>query len=66
MGHWSGKLVVYEYKFMPARGHLEFSSQPVTLLGHEGPIQNIYICCNFSIVVSGSQDGSAIIWDLNK
>ncbi|XP_069691772.1 lysosomal-trafficking regulator isoform X2 [Periplaneta americana] len=66
MGHWSGKLVVYEYKFSPSRGHLEFHSEPVTLLGHDGPIHNIYICRSFSIVVTGSQDGSAIIWDLNN
>ena len=66
MGHWSGKLIVYEYKFSPARGHLEFHSEPVTLLGHDGPIQSIYICRNFSVVVTGSQDGTAIIWDLNK
>ncbi|GFG30500.1 hypothetical protein Cfor_08123, partial [Coptotermes formosanus] len=66
MGHWSGKLVVYEYKFTPSKGHLEFNSEPVTLLGHEGAIQSIYICCSFSIVVSASHDGSAIIWDLNN
>ena len=66
MGHWSGKLVVFEYKFTPSKGHLEFNSEPVTLLGHDGAIRSIYICCGFSIVVSASQDGSAIIWDLNK
>lgn len=66
MGHLSGKLVVYEYKFTPSKGHLEFNSEPVILLGHEGAIQSIYICCSFSIVVSASHDGSAIIWDLNK
>ncbi|XP_068085277.1 lysosomal-trafficking regulator [Anabrus simplex] len=66
IGHLSGKLVVYEYKFDPSRGLLEFRNEPVTLLGHTGTIHSLYICRSFSIVVSGSEDGTAIAWDLNN
>ncbi|KAG8236413.1 hypothetical protein J437_LFUL012834 [Ladona fulva] len=66
VGHASGKLVVYKYNFSPMKGQLEFQRLPVTLLGHSGGILNICICRAFSIAVTASQDGTAIIWDLNK
>ncbi|KAK6999253.1 lysosomal-trafficking regulator isoform X2, partial [Biomphalaria glabrata] len=37
-----------------------------SLYGHNGPITCLCVCQAFSIVVSGSADGSCIIWDLNR
>ncbi|GLH06434.1 Neurobeachin [Gryllus bimaculatus] len=66
LGHCSGKLVVFEYKFDPGKGVLDFRSDPVTLLGHSSAITSLCICRSFSVVASGSQDSSTILWDLNN
>ena len=36
-----------------------------TLYGHDGKINSISICVQFSILITASDDHSAIIWDLN-
>ncbi|XP_063221149.1 lysosomal-trafficking regulator isoform X2 [Bacillus rossius redtenbacheri] len=66
LGHWSGRLAVYQYRFNPARGQLEFRANPSVLLGHAGPVLSAHICPAFSVAVTSSQDGSAVIWDLNS
>ncbi|XP_071440474.1 lysosomal-trafficking regulator isoform X2 [Hetaerina americana] len=66
VGHSSGKLVVYKYNFCPLKGQLDFVKPPVTLQGHSAGILSLCINRNFSIVVTASQDGTAIIWDLNN
>jgi len=40
-------------------------SNPTSLYGHDSRINSISICKEFSIIISGSSDCSAIIWDLN-
>ena len=37
-----------------------------TLLGHSDAITSIYACRPYSIVVTGSKDTLAIVWDLNR
>ncbi|XP_055879864.1 lysosomal-trafficking regulator-like isoform X2 [Biomphalaria glabrata] len=37
-----------------------------SLYGHNEPITCLCVCQAFSIVVSGSADGTCIIWDLNR
>lgn len=34
--------------------------------GHRGPVTCVAASRTWSIVVSGSKDGSAIVWDLNR
>ncbi len=36
------------------------------LLAHSDAISNIAVCRPFSIVVTGSCDCTAVIWDLNR
>lgn len=36
------------------------------LCGHQGPITVLQVCKAFGVVVSGSEDMTAIIWDLNR
>lgn len=42
------------------------SGRKIRLQGHQASIICLEICSAFSIVVSGSEDGTAIIWDLNR
>ncbi|XP_035828113.1 lysosomal-trafficking regulator isoform X2 [Aplysia californica] len=37
-----------------------------TLYGHSGAVTCLYVCQAFSLLVSGSQDGTIILWDLNR
>lgn len=61
----SGRLLVLRLNFQPTRGVLESRGPPSQLLGHSAPVLSLALCRAFSIAVSGSQDGSAIMWDLN-
>ncbi len=36
------------------------------LYGHAGPITSMYVSKPFSVIVTASQDTTAIIWDLNR
>ncbi|XP_028398812.1 lysosomal-trafficking regulator-like [Dendronephthya gigantea] len=45
---------------------LEILGRKIRLQGHEASITCIEISEAFSIVVTGSEDGTAIIWDLNR
>lgn len=65
IGYSTGKILVYKYKFVPSKGTLEFSSDPIILLGHTSAVLSLTLCRSFSVALSGSQDGSAILWDLN-
>ncbi|XP_046387473.1 lysosomal-trafficking regulator isoform X2 [Ischnura elegans] len=66
VGHSSGKVVVYKYNFSPLKGQLDFGRPPVILQGHSAGVLSLCINRSFSIVVTASQDGTAIIWDLNN
>ena len=45
---------------------MEVLGSRVRLLGHKDCITCMELCQAFSIVVSGSCDKTAIIWDLNR
>uniref|UniRef100_A0A1B6DVR8 Lysosomal-trafficking regulator n=1 Tax=Clastoptera arizonana TaxID=38151 RepID=A0A1B6DVR8_9HEMI len=66
IGYDSGKILVYRYEFKPSRGVMEFLPDPVVLLGHPTAVLTITLSRAFSIAISGSIDGSAILWDLNR
>ena len=36
------------------------------MYGHGGAVTAIALCRSFSVLVSSSEDGSLIIWDLNR
>nr|XP_018917180.1 PREDICTED: lysosomal-trafficking regulator [Bemisia tabaci] len=66
VGHESGNITIYRYTFNYNQGSVDLNQEPVKLLGHAGPVLSLSVNRAFSIVLSGSADGSAIIWDLNK
>ena len=41
-------------------------SETHMLRGHSGSVSCVAACRAWSIIVSGSEDGTAIIWDLNR
>lgn len=36
------------------------------LCAHDGSITCVQICENYAIIISGSEDGTCVVWDLNK
>ncbi|KAF4527890.1 hypothetical protein B566_EDAN012302 [Ephemera danica] len=61
----SGRLLVLRFPLHATKGVLEPCEAPCQLLGHEERVLTLSICRAFSIAVSGSRDGTAIIWDIN-
>ncbi|XP_063958609.1 lysosomal-trafficking regulator-like isoform X1 [Lytechinus pictus] len=66
-GMASGMIIAYNIKFNPYKqSSIEVTRSVVRLLGHTGPVTCLYVCRPYSILVSASQDGTCIIWDLNR
>ncbi|GIX83957.1 lysosomal-trafficking regulator [Caerostris extrusa] len=66
VAHFSGIISVYSL-YIGASGQTVAQEQPVLQLNaHTDSITSIYICKAFSIFVSASNDGSVVIWDLNR
>lgn len=65
IGHSSGNITVYKYRFIENRESIEFFENPITITGHKNSVTNIVICRPYSIAVSAGEDGVVIIWDLN-
>lgn len=55
-----------KYYFVFKEPGIEVLGSRVRLHGHKDSITCIEVCQAFSIVVSGSCDNTAIIWDLNR
>lgn len=67
IGTSTGTLSVVPAKYSPFKEpHIEVLDSRVRLHGHKDAITCIEVCKAFSIVVSGSCDSTAIIWDLNR
>ncbi|KAJ7352935.1 endosome to lysosome transport via multivesicular body sorting pathway [Desmophyllum pertusum] len=67
IGTSTGTLSVLPVKYNPsAESGIEVLGSRVRLHGHKDFITCIEVCQAFSIVVSGSCDKTAIIWDLNR
>ena len=45
---------------------VSYTGEVVHLRGHNGPVTSLCVCRPFGIVVSGSEDRTAIIWDTNR
>ncbi|XP_039285549.1 lysosomal-trafficking regulator [Nilaparvata lugens] len=66
IGYSSGRILVYRYRFIVGKNTVEFAQQPEVLVGHSKAILSLALSHEFSVAVSGGQDGSAIIWDMNR
>lgn len=67
IGTSTGTLSVLPVKYSPTtEPAIEVLGSRVRLHGHKNSITCIELCQAFSIVVSGSCDTTAIIWDLNR
>ncbi len=67
LGFECGKLVVMHYCLHPKDLTLTtVVDQDVTLYGHSNAISALVLCREFGVAVSGSLDGSAIIWDFHR
>ncbi|CAB3359283.1 Hypothetical predicted protein [Cloeon dipterum] len=62
----SGRILVMRFDIQPDRHQLNPKKELVQLLGHKGPVLSLALSVAYSVAVSGSQDGLAIIWDLNS
>ena len=68
VGHRSGLIKVYPFRFDPVRTSLQLADQaaPTVLVGHRGPVTQIQLCTSFAVAVSAGSDGSCILWDLHR
>lgn len=65
IGYSSGRILVYKYQFVTGQNNVEFSTEPYILTGHTSPILSISLSHNFSVALTGCQDGVSILWDMN-
>lgn len=49
----------------PQPAEIEVESQ-VHLYGHTGEVTSLFVCKPYSILISVSDDGTCILWDLNR
>uniref|UniRef100_A0A8D8QMF4 Lysosomal-trafficking regulator n=1 Tax=Cacopsylla melanoneura TaxID=428564 RepID=A0A8D8QMF4_9HEMI len=65
LGLTNGNILVYEYELNANSNKIEFTKPPTTLLGHSKQVTDLYLCANFSVAVSSSEDGTCLLWDIN-
>ncbi|XP_042325199.1 lysosomal-trafficking regulator isoform X2 [Sceloporus undulatus] len=65
-GSKCGVITAYMNRFTSSTpSEIEMESQ-VHLYGHTAEITSLFVCKPYSIMISVSQDGTCIIWDLNR
>ncbi|XP_058238437.1 lysosomal-trafficking regulator isoform X2 [Hemibagrus wyckioides] len=62
-GSKCGVITAYSNRFVASE--MEVESQ-VHLYGHTDEVTGLFVCKPYSILISVSQDGTGIIWDLNR
>lgn len=63
----SGTITIYNTVFNQAKEScLQIKGSRQVLHGHTGKINALVVCKAYSVVVSGSEDSTCIIWDLNR
>ena len=62
----TGKIEVMGLSFLPKDLSLSLSDEVVPLFAHSDRVNALELCPEFSLAVSGSDDGSSIIWDLKS
>ncbi|CAH1790633.1 unnamed protein product [Owenia fusiformis] len=66
-GCQSGVIVIYTTVFNPSKQcDIQVIGPRLYLYGHSAAVTQLKICKPYSILVSASQDGTCIIWDLNR
>ena len=65
MGERSGLLSVFKLR-KEKNNQIQYDSFNCYLYGHKSEITDIFVCLNFSTMITSSQDGLLIIWDTNK
>ncbi|KAM9477784.1 lysosomal-trafficking regulator isoform 2-T2 [Clarias gariepinus] len=63
IGSRCGVITAYSNRFVASE--MEVESQ-VHLYGHTDEVTGLFVCKPYSIMISASQDGTCIIWDLNR
>ncbi|KAK3092886.1 hypothetical protein FSP39_008387 [Pinctada imbricata] len=67
VGGTSGTITIYQTVYNQAKeSHIQIKGGKKLLHGHDAQINCIEVCKQYSIVVSGSEDNTCIIWDLNR
>ncbi|XP_061172369.1 lysosomal-trafficking regulator-like isoform X2 [Saccostrea echinata] len=67
VGGTSGTITIYNTVFNQAKEScLQIKGSRQVLHGHTGSINALVVCKLYSVVVSGSEDHTCIIWDLNR
>ncbi|XP_058507212.1 lysosomal-trafficking regulator isoform X4 [Solea solea] len=65
-GSKCGVITAYSNRFTSTTpSEMEVESQ-VHLYGHTGEVTSLFVCKPYSILISVSQDGTCILWDLNR
>ncbi|XP_055358676.1 lysosomal-trafficking regulator isoform X4 [Betta splendens] len=65
-GSKCGVITAYSNRFTSTTpAEIEVESQ-VHLYGHTGEVTSLFVCKPYSILISVSQDGTCILWDLNR
>ncbi|XP_048259527.1 lysosomal-trafficking regulator-like isoform X2 [Haliotis rufescens] len=63
----AGIVNVYHVTYNRSKAsNLQVFNTRTALYGHTGPVNVLYVCKSYSVLVSGSEDGTCIIWDLNR
>ncbi|XP_052767805.1 lysosomal-trafficking regulator-like isoform X2 [Mya arenaria] len=67
IGGSSGVISAYRTRHNKAReSELQVFGHPRCLYGHTDRVTSLVVCRPYSVLVSCSQDGTCIIWDLNR
>ncbi|XP_056292280.1 lysosomal-trafficking regulator isoform X2 [Pseudoliparis swirei] len=64
-GSKCGVITAYSNRFTSTTSEMEVESK-VHLYGHTGEVTSLFVCKPYSILISVSQDGTCILWDLNR
>lgn len=65
-GSKCGVITAYSNRFTSTTpSEMEVESQ-VHLYGHTGEVTSLFVCKPYSILISVSEDGTCILWDLNR
>uniref|UniRef100_A0A3P8W4F7 Lysosomal trafficking regulator n=1 Tax=Cynoglossus semilaevis TaxID=244447 RepID=A0A3P8W4F7_CYNSE len=65
-GSKCGVITAYSNRFTSTTpSEMEVESQ-VHLYGHTGEVTSLFVCKPYSVLISVSQDGTCILWDLNR
>ncbi len=62
----TGKIDVVGLNFSPKELSLSLSDEVIPLFAHSSRINGLELCPEFSVALSGSDDSTAVVWDLKS